>query len=76
MAAFVLGRIFIVVQPVLNLHSSDRTGEKHWDRGGLRESCRQSGYTLRDEGELMLQQCRLLALANRSMRFQGWPLPT
>jgi hypothetical protein len=24
----VLGRIFIVVQPVLNLHSSDRTGEK------------------------------------------------
>src|SRR6516162_7435538 len=46
-----------------------------WDRGGLRESCRQSGYTLRDEGELMLQQCCLLALADSLMRLRGWWLP-
>src|SRR6516164_4875911 len=41
------------------------------DRGRLRRACRESGDTRRggDEGELMLQQCRLLGLANPLARF-------
>jgi hypothetical protein len=42
----------------------------------LRRFCCQSGYTLypRDEEELMLRQCRLLAIANPLVRFGCWAL--
>jgi hypothetical protein len=56
-------------------------------RGGVRQVCYRGGYVLhlracrqtphrRDEGDLMLRRCRLLALANSLVRFEGWPPPT
>src|SRR6516162_1474093 len=65
-------------------HRADQEADAQ-DRRRLRRSCRQRGYVLhrpafrqtphqRDEGELTLQQCRLLALANSLMRLRGWPV--
>ena len=52
-------------------------------RGGVRQVCYQGGYVLHLRAcrqsrhrLLMLQQCRLLALADSRMRFSCWLLPT
>jgi len=73
------------IVPVIGQLEAAGVAQHVRSRRRLRRSCRQRGYVLhrpafrqtphqRDEGELTLQQCRLLALANSLMRLRGWPV--